>query len=50
MLNRKEAMKTLLNQVTTKLHKTEEQIAHLRWSAHSDYFEPLKSIKYLYQR
>jgi hypothetical protein len=31
MLNRKEAMKGLLEQVAHKLHKTEEQIAHLRW-------------------
>lgn len=31
LLNRKEAMRTLLQQVSTKLHKTEEQIAHLRW-------------------
>lgn len=30
MLNRKENMRTLLEQVNTKLHKTEEQIAHLR--------------------
>lgn len=30
MLNRKEAMKNLLTQVSSKLHKTEEQIAHLR--------------------
>ena len=30
MLNRKEAMRGLLEQVATKLHKTEEQIAHLR--------------------
>jgi hypothetical protein len=30
MLNRKEAMRGLLEQVTSKLHKTEEQIAHLR--------------------
>ena len=32
MLNRKENMRTLLEQANTKLHKTEEQIAHLRWS------------------
>ena len=31
MLNRKEAMRGLLDQVSSKLHKTEEQIAHLRW-------------------
>lgn len=30
LLNRKEAMRGLLDQVSTKLHKTEEQIAHLR--------------------
>ena len=30
MLNRKETMKTLLDQVSVKLQKTEEQIAHLR--------------------
>jgi hypothetical protein len=30
MLNRKETMRGLLEQVATKLHKTEEQIAHLR--------------------
>jgi len=32
MLNRKEAMRGLLDQVSSKLHKTEEQIAHLRWT------------------
>jgi hypothetical protein len=30
MLNRKEAMRGLLEEVCTKLSKTEEQIAHLR--------------------
>ena len=30
MLNRKESMRTLLDQVSVKLQKTEEQIAHLR--------------------
>jgi phage shock protein A len=30
LLNRKEVMKTLLQQVSIKLHKTEEQISHLR--------------------
>ena len=30
MLNRKEAMRSLLDQVGVKLQKTEEQIAHLR--------------------
>ena len=45
MLNRKEAMRSLLSQVTSKLHKTEEQIAHLRWFTHSDYFDFLKNIK-----
>lgn len=30
MLNRKEAMRSLLEQVTVKLQKTEEHIAHLR--------------------
>ena len=30
MLNRKESMRGLLEQVAHKLHKTEEQIAHLR--------------------
>lgn len=30
MLNRKEAMRTLLDQVVVKLQKTEEHIAHLR--------------------
>ena len=30
MLNRKDNMRNLLDQVTTKLHKTEEQISHLR--------------------
>lgn len=30
MLNRKEHMKGLLEEVTTKLTRTEEQIAHLR--------------------
>lgn len=30
MLNRKEAMKSLLDQVSVKLQKTEEHIAHLR--------------------
>lgn len=30
MLNRKEAMRTLLDQVAVKLQKTEEHIAHLR--------------------
>ena len=30
MLNRKEAMRNLLDEVSSKLHKTEEQIAHLR--------------------
>lgn len=30
MLNRKEAMRSLLDQVSVKLQKTEEQIAHLR--------------------
>ncbi len=30
MLNRKDAMRSLLDQVSTKLKKTEDQIAHLR--------------------
>jgi dynactin complex subunit len=30
MLNRKEAMRGLLEEVSTKLERTEEQIAHLR--------------------
>lgn len=30
MLNRKEAMRGLLEEVSVKLSKTEEQIAHLR--------------------
>lgn len=30
MLNRKEAMRGLLEEVAVKLNKTEEQIAHLR--------------------
>lgn len=30
MLNRKENMRSLLEQVANKLQKTEEQIAHLR--------------------
>lgn len=30
MLNRKDSMRSLLDQVTVKLQKTEEQIAHLR--------------------
>lgn len=30
MLNRKDAMRSLLDQVSVKLQKTEEQIAHLR--------------------
>jgi len=30
MLNRKDAMRSLLDEVSSKLHKTEEQIAHLR--------------------
>lgn len=30
MLNRRDSMKTLLEQVSSRLAKTEEQIAHLR--------------------
>jgi hypothetical protein len=30
MLHRSEAMRRLLEQAASKLHKTEEQIAHLR--------------------
>ena len=30
MLNRRDAMRNLLSQVETKLHKTSETIAHLR--------------------
>lgn len=31
LLDRKNVMKTLLEQVNTRLEKTGEQIAHLRW-------------------